>query len=246
MKIGKVSAKVLKHSVWRQMRIYPEVWDESAGVGKNCAFFSLAERHRAAELSINNQPAENFAPRPVRPGQDIVVSKWVGLAGTALLARAFEEKLRARYPLGLVTETVGYDRFLSVLPEAACAVKAGGTAAMHNAGDGGIFGALWELAERFGLGLTAWLKTIPIKQETIEVCEFLGVNPYQLNCGGMLIMITDDGPGLMRELGKINVYGTVIGKMTAGKDRIVIHDDKSRFLVPDQADELDRILQNYD
>ena len=57
--------------------------------------------------------------------------------------------------------------------------------------EGGIFGALWEMADGAGIGLDVALKRIPIQQETVEICEFFGVNPYQMlsdggaaGCGG--------------------------------------------------------------
>ena len=43
---------------------------------------------------------------------------------------------------------------------------------MHDVTEGGIFGALWEMAEASGVGLEIDLKKIPIRQETVEVCEF--------------------------------------------------------------------------
>lgn len=57
------------------------------------------------------------------------------------------------------------------MPEAATAVKSG-VGAMHDVTEGGIFGALWEMAEASGVGLEIDLKKIPLRQETVEVCEF--------------------------------------------------------------------------
>ena len=69
------------------------------------------------------------------------------------------------------------DAYISVQSEAAVAVTSG-VSAMHDVTEGGIFGALWEMAEASGVGLEIDLKKIPIRQETVEVCEFFGVNPY--------------------------------------------------------------------
>ena len=124
-----------------------------------------------------------------QPGQDIVLSKWIGLEGTAFLAKCNGEKLYGRYPAYLVEEAAAFDRFLSIIPEAATAMKSG-VCAMHDASEGGILAALWELAEGAGVGLTIDLKKLPIRQETVEVCECLGANPYELMSGGCLIMTT--------------------------------------------------------
>ncbi len=177
----------------------------------------------------------------VKPGQDVVVSKWIGLEGTALLARAYEEKLLSRYPAGLVDEAKAYDKYLSILPEAATAVRSG-VCAMHDVRTGGLFGALWELAERTGVGLRIELKKIPVKQETIEVCEFVDANPYELLSGGMLLMITDCGEELVRALENIGLHGAVIGKTTDNNDKVVINGEETRFLEPPRGDEIYRLI----
>lgn len=58
-----------------------------------------------------------------------------------------------------------------MLSEAAVAARSG-VSAMHDITEGGIFGALWEMAEASGVGLEIDLKKIPVRQETIEICEF--------------------------------------------------------------------------
>ena len=59
-------------------------------------------------------------------GQDIIITKWIGLEGTADLAARNREKLLERYPAYLVEEAAAFDRYYSILPEAATAVKSGG------------------------------------------------------------------------------------------------------------------------
>ena len=87
-----------------------------------------------------------------QPKDDILVSKWIGLEGTSIIAKEKEQELLLRYPGELIKEAQKFDRYLSVLPEAAIAVKSG-VSAMHDVTEGGIFGALWELAESSGVGL---------------------------------------------------------------------------------------------
>lgn len=48
-----------------------------------------------------------------------------------------------------------------------------GVHAMHDVTEGGIFGALWEMGAASGVGIVADLDKIPIRQETIELCEVL-------------------------------------------------------------------------
>lgn len=175
--------------------------------------------------------------RAAKPGQDIVLSKWIGLEGTASLAKAYSRELLTRYPAYLVEEAAGFDKYLSIVEEAAAAVKSN-VCAMHDASEGGIFTALWELAERAGVGLTIDLKKLPLRQETVEVCEFCNVNPYELKSGGCLLMTTEDGPGLVMALEAEGIPAVIVGKVTDSKDRILINEDEVRYMDRPRTDEI--------
>ncbi len=176
-----------------------------------------------------------------RPGDDILASKWIGLEGTSIIAKEKAQELSERYSVNLIKKAQEFDQYLSVLPEAAVAVKSGVTA-MHDVTEGGIFGALWELAESSGVGLEIDLKKIPVKQETIEVCEFFGINPYELISSGCMLMASQDGTALLRELEKAGIHAVLIGKATAGNDRVLRNEEERRFLEPPKTDELYRVL----
>lgn len=176
------------------------------------------------------------------PGQDLVITKWIGLEGTALLAREKEAELATRYPLRLIKEAQAFERWLSVVPEAATAIKSG-VCRMHDASEGGIFGALWEFGRISGVGLEIDLKKLPIRQETVEICEFLGLNPYELLSGGSLIVAADNGSDLVEELAAMDIPATVVGKVTDNNDRVVINEDERRFLELPKSDEIYNCLE---
>lgn len=178
----------------------------------------------------------------VLPDMDILVTKWVGIEGTAILAKEKEQELSARYTKPFLEEAKGLDRYLSVLPEAATAVKSG-VAAMHDVTEGGIFGALWEMAEASGVGLEIDLKKIPLKQETVEICEYFGISPYELISSGSMLMAAKDGNRLVMELQKEGIPAVIIGKATAGRDRILRNEDECRYLEPPKTDELYKVLK---
>ena len=176
-----------------------------------------------------------------RPGMDVIVTKWVGLEGTSIIAKEREEELLTRYPASLVDTAKAFDAYLSVLPEARIAVESG-VSAMHDVTEGGIFGALWEMAESAGVGLEIDLKKIPIRQETVEVCEFFDVNPYELISSGSMLMAASDGNGLVRALTAANIPAVCIGKVTEGNDRVLLSGEERRFLEPPKADELYKVV----
>ena len=171
----------------------------------------------------------------------MIVTKWVGLEGTSIIAKEREEELLTRYPETLVETAKNFDAYLSVLPEAAVAVESG-VSAMHDVTEGGIFGALWEMAESAGVGLEIDLKKIPIRQETVEVCEFFDVNPYELISSGSMLMAASDGNGLVRALTAANIPAVCIGKVTEGNDRVLLSGEERRFLEPPKVDELYKVV----
>ena len=63
------------------------------------------------------------------------------------------------------------DVYLSVLSEAAVAVRSG-VSAMHDVTEGGIFGALWEMAEASGVGLEIDLKRFPFVRKQSKSVNF--------------------------------------------------------------------------
>lgn len=183
---------------------------------------------------------KTLLPGGAKPGQDIVISKWVGLEGTAMVANFGAQQMTARYPLFLIEEACSFGKYISVLSEAEIALE-NGVSALHDISEGGIFRALWEVAESAGVGLQVDLKKIPIRQETIEVCEFFQINPYELLSGGSLIMITDDGEALVQKLAEAEIPATVVGKITAGNDRVIINEDETRFLDRPRTDEIYKV-----
>lgn len=174
-------------------------------------------------------------------GQAVVMTKWMGLEGTAILAQEKEAELLERYPFSITTAAKGFEKYLPILPEAATALKSGATA-MHDMRNGGVFGGLYELAGRLGVGLSIDLKKIPVKQETIEICEFFDLNPYGLLSGGSLLIVAEDGDGMVKALQEAGIPAAVIGRTTDNNDKVLHNGEEIRFLEPARPDEIGKVI----
>ena len=174
-------------------------------------------------------------------GQAVVMTKWMGLEGTAVLAQEREAELLERYPFSITTAAKGFEKYLPVLPEATTALKSGATA-MHDMRNGGVFGGLYELAGRLGVGLSIDLKKIPVKQETIEICEFFDLNPYGLLSGGSLLIVAEDGDGMVKALQEAGIPAAVIGRTTDNNDKVLHNGEEIRFLEPARPDEIGKVI----
>lgn len=175
------------------------------------------------------QKTEQRGTVKLKAGSDIVMTKWIGLEGTVLLAKHREKELLARYPYALIKMSQEFTKYLSVEDEARAASHFGAVA-MHDISQGGILTALWEMSQRMGTGLEVDLKQIAIRQETVEISEYIGANPYSMPSSGALLIGTENGYGLLRELEKLHINASVIGKITDKKERIIRNGDDIRFL----------------
>ena len=167
----------------------------------------------------------------VKPGYDIVMTKAAGLEGTALLAEEHEDEFLQRFTPLYINNAKAFIGDLSIVKEAAVAGKYG-VAAMHDMSEGGVFGALWELGEAGNCGLRVDLRKINIRQETIELTNHLNINPYLMASSGSLLMVTNDGLGLVSKLEEEGIDAYIIGKITEDNDRIIINEDEKRYLEP--------------
>lgn len=175
--------------------------------------------------------------KATRPGQDIVVSKWIALRGSAVLAREYKEEILKRYPAWIGREAIGFEQYLSTVKEAAVAIKSG-VCTIMNVSEGGILASCWELAEGAGVGLTIDLKKLPIRQETVEICNHLNVNPYELWSGGCLLMTAQDGQKLVDALAEEGIVAVIVGRTTDSNDRLITNDDEVRYLDRPHEDSL--------
>jgi hydrogenase expression/formation protein HypE len=176
-----------------------------------------------------------------RPGQEIVMTKWAGLEGTAIIAAAKEEELVTKYTISFIENAKKMIEYISVVPEAMIA-RAVGVTSMHDVTEGGVFGALWEIGAASKVGLEVDLKKILLKQETVEICEFFDLNPYLLISSGCMLMITDNANQLVERLKAEGIAASVIGRITEGNDRIILNEEERRFLEPPKSDELYKVM----
>lgn len=178
-----------------------------------------------------------------KPGQEIIMTKYAGLAGTAKIAREKEEELLTRYPLSFIKEAQDLLSMYSVTQEAEVAREYDVTA-MHDISECGLFGALWELAAASKVGLEIELSKVPIRQQTVEVCEFYDLNPYMLRSGGSLLITAERGSDIVDALHNAGLEAAVIGRIRDDNDKIVIYgeDRETRFLEPPRRDEIYKVL----
>ncbi|TYP48167.1 AIR synthase family protein [Thermosediminibacter litoriperuensis] len=177
-----------------------------------------------------------------RPGDDVIVTKFIGLEGTAVLALDFEEYLRGKLPGELIKRAQSFIDNISVIQDGLTAAGAGATA-MHDITEGGLLGALWELAEASGVGVEIYRDRIPVLPETAAVCRVFDINPLGLISSGSMLICSGDGQKVVDALQEKSIPAAVIGKITNG-GRFILDGEKKIPIVPTERDELYIAIEN--
>lgn len=204
---------------------------------------SRAIRVPVISVTAFGYPSELPVKESVSGEYDIVMSKYLGIEGTAILAKERQKELLTRFSQAFLSGTAEFADQLSVRKEAEAALRAG-VYRMHDLHMGGVFGGLWELSRKAGTGFCVDLKKLPVLQETVELCEFFELNPYQLLSGGSLLMLAPDGGVLVRELAKAGIPAYVIGRTQEGNDKKLMNEEEVRYLDKPGMDEICKVFYN--
>ena len=91
------------------------------------------------------------------------------------------------------------------------------------------------------MGVEVDLKKIAVKQETIEICEYFQLNPYQMTSAGSVLFMTDNGKELTDLLLRKGIQAEVIGRSTADRERVIYNQEEKRYIDRPAQDELLKI-----
>jgi hydrogenase maturation factor len=185
-----------------------------------------------------------LASANARPGYDLVLTKAAGLEGTAILATDLEHELRGRVSDEVIARAQRFVSEISVVKEGLLAAELG-AAALHDPTEGGVLGAVWELAEAAGCGYELWASAIPVRPETRAICDVLGADPLRLISSGALLAAGLDGAALAEGLRAGGVEAVVIGRLTEDRGRWLMAGKTRQEVGPVERDELWRVLEQY-
>lgn len=175
-----------------------------------------------------------------KQGQDIVLLKWIGLEGTFRAMREKESALQERFVHTFLNQIKQMESQIFSGKEIEIA-KQHGASAIHQITEGGILAALWEMADASGVGMEVELKKMSIRQETVEICEFCHLNPYQLTSTGSVLIFTERGEELVQKYEEAGICASLLGRTTANAERVILGGEEKRFLDKPATDELLRL-----
>lgn len=175
----------------------------------------------------------------LQPGQDLVIAGYAGLAGTCRIVKERKQELRQWFSEDYLAQTLALE---SLCYSRKPVFEACGAAEWEEAGNGGIFTAVWNLSGAYETGMEIVLRRIPVRQETIEICERYELNPYRLYSGGCWLLAAANGGQLVRTLQQQGIDAKTVGRVNNGISREIINDQSRGYLERPQPDELLKII----
>jgi hydrogenase maturation factor len=160
--------------------------------------------------------ADVVRPDGARPGDDLILTKGPAVESVGLLATLFPEAVDVD-PDTLRTAQERLDE-ASAVRDALAAAAAGPVTALHDVTEGGVHGALNELAASAGVRLDVRREAVPIRPGVLEVCEALGFDPWTATTSGSLLAAVDPA-GTDDVLAALDDRGTpaaLVGRATEG------------------------------
>lgn len=171
-----------------------------------------------------------------KPGDEIIMTKWAGLEGTMLIASDHSDRLSG-IPDDIIARARSLSSHLSVVPESRIAIRSG-VHAMHDVTEGGVLGAVWELAAQSHCGAIVDKDAIPVLPETEAIANVVGLDPYRLMSSGSMLIACENGSKLAETLNLSGIPAAVIGRITKHDFRFT----DGSLLDPPGPDELYRLF----
>ena len=176
-------------------------------------------------------------------GDSLLMTKAAGLEGTAILATDLSERLEGSVGAEVLKRAQSFVNEISVVEEGLSAAGSGASG-LHDATEGGIIGAAWEMAEASGLGLTLQSDRVPIRPETLAICSKLSVDPLRLIASGTMLVASPEPERTASALTERGIATSEIGHFHSDGDRKLITPEGPLPLEPPARDEIWRILED--
>ena len=179
-------------------------------------------------VTVIGKACPGFVPnrKTIKPGYDIILVGPSATLGNNQLLIENEEGLLKRFTKSFLDSAVYQDtchcaKYMGKLEEWPLFFEDFPICTIHDVSTGGIYQALWQLGEWMHRGFLVENSKLVLNQKTIEICEYLDVNPYFLDGSGSVLVVMEKGKGFVNRLKKEDISANIIGTVTEDKERRV-------------------------
>lgn len=154
-----------------------------------------------------------------RAGDLILVTKQCAISSSAILAMSFPKTVKSKLGNEIFNDACELFYQTSSLPEALIAAQFNHNnivvSAMHDVTEGGVLGAVYEMAVASNMGVLIDNSKIPIGITPQEICSLFSLDPrYCIGAGAMLIAVKKGfEKKVIQALADGNIACAIIGEM---------------------------------
>ncbi len=154
-----------------------------------------------------------------KAGDLILVSKQCAISSVAILAMSFPETVKSKLGHSIFNDACEQFYQTSSLKEALIAAQLNQNdkivTAMHDVTEGGVLGAVYEMAAASKNGVLMYPDQMPISETQHEVCQLFGLDPRNCIGAGAMLMTVKAGfeKQVIAALNESQIACTVIGEM---------------------------------
>jgi len=166
-----------------------------------------------------------------QPGDLIIMTKECALSSSSILAMSFPKTVIKS--LGKETYQNACNLFHQTsslkdgLVAAECHKNIQQITAMHDVTEGGVLGAIYEMAIASGNGVEINNQALPISHAVSEICNLFDIDPrYSIGAGSMIIAVKENyAKQLIEKLKRSNINAALIGKFIEKEKGYILLDD---------------------
>lgn len=172
----------------------------------------------------------------------VIVTGHIALEAACILACKKEDELLTRLHPDIVNAAKHFDAAYEVSVQESVIADLPKSCIFYM--KKGFLQTLWEAARSTGMGMEIDLNAVPIRQESVEICEFFFVNPYETRSGGSFLIVTPYERAVRAAFSKQGIDSRVVGVMTEKKEMLLSHNGVCSNLNRPAPDMLDKILSD--
>jgi hydrogenase maturation factor len=202
-----------------------------------------------AACMIGEASPDSLVRSAARPGDALLLAGPIAVEGTSILAEVYSDELLEQAVPPEVIER-GYnllaDPGISVLPAVRALMSVARPHAMHDPTEGGLLGAVREMAQVTDTGVRVETERVLIHAPCLELCAALNLDPMALLASGSLLaaVAPEDAASSLEALNQAAIPSAIIGGFLPPSEGLTIRQGGRDTPLPEiPRDELARWRQ---
>jgi hydrogenase expression/formation protein HypE len=162
-----------------------------------------------------------------KPGNIVIVTKQAALTATSILAMSFPETVKNQAGVDVYQKACDlFYRTTSLQDGLVAALASEGckdVTAMHDVTEGGVLGAIYEMATASNCGVVIDSDALPIGEVQASVCNVFNIDPrFVVGAGAMIVAVKASAKeAVLKRLQDNHIQATIVGYFSDTTEKII-------------------------